>query len=214
VKDLNAVQIGRLKPGLHRASRGLYVRVTPNGSKAWIHRYHNGKAHEMGLGSVDIVTLAEARDAVIDGRRLLRQGIDPIRARSRPTTQHTFAAVAKLFIDAHWTDWAEKHAKQWPASLRTHVYPVIGDTQIDKLTTGDVLRTLQPIWPTIPKSADNIRGRIAQIWNYAKAMKWVTGDNPAEWRGNLQPLLGDISTIAVEHQPALPWSQMPGFMTA
>ena len=50
----------RKKPGLHRIARGLYMRVRPNGAW-WCFRYMvDGRAHELGLGNADLVTLAAA----------------------------------------------------------------------------------------------------------------------------------------------------------
>jgi Arm DNA-binding domain len=39
---------------------------------------HHGKAREMSLGSLENVTLSEARDQASDARKLLAQGIDPL----------------------------------------------------------------------------------------------------------------------------------------
>jgi hypothetical protein len=61
------------RPGFHTDStRGLYLRVAPGGSKSWVYRYQvAGKRRLMGLGPVDAVTLAEARDAALAARRLV-----------------------------------------------------------------------------------------------------------------------------------------------
>jgi hypothetical protein len=148
MRDLTPIQIKRLPPGVHRASKGLYVRVTPAGSRQWVHRYHSGRAHEQGLGSCDIVTLAEARDIVVDNMRLLRRGIDPIQHRrnATPTVRHTFAQVAEKFIDAHAGEWVPKHTHVWRNSLKTYAYPKLGEMLINAITTGDVLGVLEPIW--------------------------------------------------------------------
>ena len=46
--DLTALAIKKLKPGFHRASRDLYVQVTPRRSMSWINRYTgcDGKIHD------------------------------------------------------------------------------------------------------------------------------------------------------------------------
>ena len=53
------------KPGYHRCGRGLYLQVTINGTKSWIFRYKSPvtyKQREMGLGSLNIVSFAKARE--------------------------------------------------------------------------------------------------------------------------------------------------------
>src|SRR5437879_3039125 len=69
--------------GLHAdMTRGLYLQVAANGSKSWIYRFQRAsKRRLMGLGPVDAVTLAEARDAALAARRLVLAGQDPIESR-------------------------------------------------------------------------------------------------------------------------------------
>ena len=73
--DLTHTEVKALiEPGRHRVSKGLYLQVD-GGSRSWIHRYMlNGHSHDMGLGSYDLITLAKARDLVIDARRLAAAG--------------------------------------------------------------------------------------------------------------------------------------------
>jgi hypothetical protein len=100
--NLTAMQIRRLKPGRHRASRDLYCLIR-GGSRLWIHRHTgpDGRVHDMSLGSLDLITLAEAREMVLANRKLLHQGKDPL---ARPLGQN-FAAVAKLYYDTNKTAW-------------------------------------------------------------------------------------------------------------
>src|SRR5688572_1779773 len=66
------------KPGKHADGLGLYLWVLPNGRKTWIWRGSiNGKRTDLGLGSAAKVTVAEARDAVLEIHRQIRRGEDP-----------------------------------------------------------------------------------------------------------------------------------------
>src|SRR3954447_21358977 len=85
---LAPLNVKRLGPGLHGDGGGLWLQVTPNRrGRSWVFRYtFKGKAREMGLGSVDVVTLADARDQARECRRLLKGTIttppvDPIEHR-------------------------------------------------------------------------------------------------------------------------------------
>src|SRR5262245_51381180 len=61
---LAAVNLKRLRPGLHGDGGGLWLQVTANRrGRSWVFRYSfNGRAREMGLGSLDTIGLAEARE--------------------------------------------------------------------------------------------------------------------------------------------------------
>ena len=82
-RKLSALKVARLtKPGLYGDGGGLYLQVTSPVARSWIFKFQRGgRQRMMGLGSLDIVPLAEARDKAIDCRRLLLDGIDPIDAR-------------------------------------------------------------------------------------------------------------------------------------
>src|SRR5712671_4277886 len=84
----------KTKVGFHADStRGLYLRVAPGGSKSWVYRFQlRGDRRRMGLGPVDLVSLAEARDAALAARRLVLAGQDPIDIRRG---ERDTAALAK-----------------------------------------------------------------------------------------------------------------------
>jgi integrase len=126
----------------------------------------------------------------------------------------SFAQVAEQYIAAHAPGWrGARSLDSWQQSLRAHAYPVIGIIAIADIQLADVLKVLQPIWTTIPESASRIRGRIELILDYAAAMGWRSGPNPALWRGGLKPLLPHTSKIrATVPQPALGWHDAPAFM--
>lgn len=66
---LTAVKVAKLnKPGRYADGLGLYLQVSEPGTKAWLFGYMRfGKAHQMGLGALHAVSLAEARGELLDG---------------------------------------------------------------------------------------------------------------------------------------------------
>src|SRR3954469_24389680 len=82
-KFLTAVAVAKLtKPGRYAVGDGAYLQVSTFGTKAWVFRYQrDGKGYHMGLGPVDLVTLAEARDKAREARRTLLDGADPLTAK-------------------------------------------------------------------------------------------------------------------------------------
>jgi hypothetical protein len=65
IRRLKALSVTRAKAkGLYADGGGLYLQISAVGTKSWIFRYRmNGRKtpRDMGLGSLDTVTLAEAR---------------------------------------------------------------------------------------------------------------------------------------------------------
>jgi integrase len=212
--------IAKGKPGAHADGGNLYLRIAGPGSGKWTLRYMvEGKAREMGLGSPGSVSLAEARDAAQEARKLLRTGVDPIdRKRTANVTarRHTFAEVAGLYIGSHEAGWRNtKHQAQWPSTLARHVFPSMGTIPVADVDTGAVMKVLEPIWRKTPETASRVRGRVEAVLDYAKARGWREGENPARWRGHLANLLPAPSKIStVEHHPALPWEEVGSFMVA
>ena len=68
---------------MHADGNGLYLQVTETGGKSWILRYMlEGRAREMGLGSLTLVSLKEARDKAQALRKQAHEHrIDPIDSR-------------------------------------------------------------------------------------------------------------------------------------
>jgi len=77
----------------------------------------NGRRRYMGLGPAHTISLAEAREKAREGRRLLLEGTDPLAAKraSRAALAQavSFTAAAKLYIEAHRSDWSQKHLASW-----------------------------------------------------------------------------------------------------
>lgn len=210
---------------MHPDGNGLYLRVGPNGAKAWVLRYRFGpKRREMGLGPFPAVSLGDARDKADACRRQRAEGTDPLEMRRavqtarRKDTAHTmsFRQCAEAYIAAHSPSWRNpKHAQQWPNSLATYVYPVFGELPVADVDTTLITRALEPIWLTKPETASRVRGRIEAVLDWAKARHFRTGENPARWRGHLDTLLAHTSKLArVKHHAALPYTDVSAFISA
>src|SRR5262245_3096400 len=109
------------EPGLYHDGAGLYLQVTasreedspPN--KSWLFKFTSpiGKRREMGLGALEIVSLADARDAADRARKLLQADVDPIedRKRAKATARLeaakaiTFREAAETFLKAQTPSW-------------------------------------------------------------------------------------------------------------
>lgn len=206
---------------MYADGNGLYLRVANGNAKSWIFRYQiDGRRHDMGLGPIDLVSLAEARDRVLDLRRGIRNGTDPLAEKRQQVANRrsaaqakpmTFADAAAAYIEAHQASWSDK--RSWPSSMRLYVNPVIGDLPIAAVDLPAVLRVLEPMWSTKTSSAIRVRGRIETVLDWATVRGYRTGENSARWRGHLESLLPSPSRIAsIEHHEALHYSEVPDFM--
>jgi integrase len=219
---LSAARVRNLtKPGTYGDGAGLYIQVRGSANRSWLYRFKlHGKAHLMGLGTVGGVSLAEARDAVAEARKLVRQGINPIdqrralRVENAAQASLTFAQVAGAYIAAHEHSWRNaKHRKQWRNTLATYADPILGKLPVAHVKVGDVMRVLEPLWREKTETASRLRGRIEAVLDYATARGWRAGENCARWRGHLDNLLPARSKVAkVEHYAALPWREIAMFM--
>jgi integrase len=221
---LTALAVSRQStPGRYADGGGLYLQVAAGGTKAWLFRYmRDGEARAMGLGPIDIVPLADAREKARECRRQLLDGADPIaarrderqRKRAEAARGITFEECAEKYIAANKSGWRNaKHAEQWKSTLETYAYPVFGKLDVAAVDTVLVLKAIEPIWSTKTETAGRVRGRIESVLDWAKARKHRQGENPAQWKGHLDKLLPARSKVArVKHHPALPFAEISAFM--
>ena len=201
-------------PGLHADGAGLYLSVKKTGVRNWVFIFNFAKRRkEMWLGSADKLSLAAARQLRDDARHKITQGVNPIEARSVDRAIVTFGSVATDLIDAMRPTWKNaKHGQQWTNTLTQHA-PSIWKAAIDAITTEDVLKVLAPIWGMIPETAARVRARMERVMDAAKVRGLRTGDNPARWKGHLEILLPKRDISKRKHHPAMPYDQLPAFLT-
>ena len=77
-KAMSAAFVRTAPPGRHADGNGLYLFVQPSGTRSWIQRLViRGRKRELGLGSVALVSLAEAREKALANRKLAAGGRRP-----------------------------------------------------------------------------------------------------------------------------------------
>jgi integrase len=176
----------------------------------------------MGLGPLHTISLAEARAKARECRKLLLEGLDPIEARKvkhaearlAAASAMTFKECGEAYIASHRAGWKNPtHAQQWPNSLESYVYPVLGSLPVQAIDVGLVMKVLEPMWTETTETASRVRGRIESILDWATARGYRQGENPARWRGHLENLLPRKSKVQqVEHFVALPYAELVNFI--
>ncbi len=242
-RELTALEVKRLnKPGWHAVGgvAGLLLQVKPPAregaafSRSWILRVQvAGQRQPVGLGAFPQVSLAEARE---QARKLASEAKGGVNLLARKRAQRsaliaaasrnkTFRECAEAYMEAHASDYTnEKHRKQWPTTLETYAYPVIGRMLVADITMRHVLDVLLQetthrdgsagkLWHTKPETAKRLLDRIRTVLDYATVNEFRSGTNPATWRGFLDTQLPSPKGLKqVKHQPALPYPQMGDFM--
>src|SRR5215472_8650531 len=222
-KQLSALAVkAERRKGWYADGGGLYLQVSSTGSRSWLFRYSlDSRARAMGLGSVELVSLAEARERALSLRRLLRDGVDPLEqrrsakdaARLEAAKAKTFGECAKAYVEAHRRSWRGlRHAESWEASLVNHA-PLLRDLPVAAIDLGHVMKVLEPIWGVKPNTAARVRARLERVLDWATVRGFRKGDNPARWTRHLDHLL-PAQGSTVRHHAALPYAEVAGFVAA
>lgn len=222
---LNVKTVAAAKsPGMIADGDGLYLNVKASGKKSWIFRsVIQGKRRELGIGSVDLVGLAEARETAAAMRKVARAGGDPDAERKAAALaakeaaaeamryRMTFSEAARTLHGVLLPSWKNrKHAETWIASIELHVNPVFGDKPIEDVTREDVRDALDPIWTEKVETAKRVKQRISAIFEWATAEGHFEGANPIVGLKRALPIV-KASPI---HLSSMSWRQLPDFMTA
>lgn len=232
LNKLTARSVATLKrPGRHSDGGGLYLAISPDGSRRrWVLLFtFESKQSELGLGSAATVSLAEAREKAREARTLLDQGINPIRARQDATRAAapagpSFGDYASAYVDRHSPSWRNsKHIDQWRSTLSVRkdergewieggYCQDIREKQLGDITREDVVTILEPHWLVKHETMSRLRGRLETILAAATSDKLRSGENPAQLPGLKHLLPKPQKIAAARHFPAMPYADVPAFI--
>ena len=165
--------------------KGLYLEATKAG-KYWRWKYrHGGKEKRLALGVYPEVSLAQAREARDDARKVLKTGTDPgqLRREAKVTNAvdqaNTFEAVARLWWE-HWRDGkSPRHADYAIRRLESDVFPALGAMPISTITAKHLTRMAKTVQD---RGAIDLAHRVlqmsGQVMRYAVAHDLIER-NPA-----------------------------------
>ena len=171
-KALSAAFLRAAPPGRHADGNGLFLFVQPSGTRSWIQRLViRGRRRQLGLGSLALVPLAEAREKALVNRKLARQGGDPLAEKRRTEGIPTFAEAAARVLEQKRAGWRNpRHPREWMSSLRRFAFPRIGRMPVSEVTSADVLEILSPIWHRKAQTARRVRQLLRAVLEWAMAM--------------------------------------------
>ncbi|EHS2596849.1 integrase arm-type DNA-binding domain-containing protein [Salmonella enterica] len=209
--SLKDTQIRSIKPSSKpfkvSDSRGLYLLVSPGGSRHWYLKYRiNGKESRIGLGAYPAVSLSEARQQREEIRRMLAQNINPVQQRAAErgllTPENIFKTVA---LDWHKNNrkWSQSTADRLLASMNNHIFPVIGHLSVTELKPRHFIDLLKGIEAKgLLEVASRTRQHLCNIMRHAVHQGFIDSNPAANLDGVTMPPVK-------RHYPALPLERLP-----
>ncbi|WP_342636719.1 tyrosine-type recombinase/integrase [Ancylobacter aquaticus] len=163
---------------------GLYLLVSPTGSRLWRLKYRiGGREKVLAIGAYPDIPLAKARERRTEARRQLAEGLDPS-AVKKEARQKVKAAVANTFRSI-----AEEHVakleregladitlnkRRW---LLGFAYPVLGERDVATITAKELLEVLRAVEETgRHETARRMRAALGAVFRYAIATARAEND--------------------------------------
>lgn len=185
-------------------SGGLYLEVSPSGSKRWFWKYYFAdKERRLAIGSYPAVSLKQARADRDDARKVLASGSDPAKRRQIERLEakmhaiNTFEAVARELHATKASGWSAQYAARWLERMEKDLFPWLGSVPLPEITAPMLLNTLRRIEKRgARETAHTLRQTAGQVFRYGIA----TGRcerNPAP------DLHGALQTLNVKHMAAI-----------
>ncbi|WP_229238523.1 phage integrase central domain-containing protein [Dyadobacter sp. Leaf189] len=166
----------KTKPYKISDGEGLYLEVTPHGTKFWRLKYRlHGKERRISIGAYPSVSVAEARNAKEVIKKDIRDGIDPVSKRLQ--TAQMQALTAQLDFKSMAIEWHSKQTSLWKPThaaivkhrLEKYVFPSLAKFPLADIKPLIMLSCLQKIEKTAPDLSRRMKALCGHIFKYAIA---------------------------------------------
>ena len=180
-------------------SGGMYLQVSPAGSKRWFLKYRvGGKEKQLALGSYPAVKLTAARKASVAAKLQKAEGYDPVQVRkveklkAGRTEGDTFKVVALEWYKKQAPGWSESHAVRMLRQFERDLFPWIGERRMIDIHPMELLSALQKVEERgALETADRALMLARQVWDYWLPTATVQQRNITEGlKGRLTPYRG------------------------
>lgn len=195
--------------------RGLYLYVTPSGTKSWRFDYRfGGKRFTVTFGKFPEVTLDEARKKHLSARSRLAEGINPAHAKKLDKLgqqiglDNTFDKVAAAWFNSKKDRRSEVWRQGHELNLNRDLSPAFGNIPVADITTEALLGVLEKVEKRSGvKTADRVRQTASQVFDYGRRKLRISA-NVA------RALAGWAELPAKQHRAWLKESEVPAFLDA
>ncbi len=170
-------------------SGGLYLEVTPKGSKRWFYKYRkaDGKETRLALGNYPNVSSKAAREARDQAKLQKAGGQDPVSVRrvaqltKAGVAGDAFKEIALEWFDKHHVHWSSHYAIREKRNLEKDLFPYLASRQMDDIMPGELLAVIKKVEQ---RGALDVAHRVLitarAVWRYAvasiRAKRDITGD--------------------------------------
>ena len=184
-------RVGRYTDGPGGHGLSLLVRPRKDGlAKNWQQQLKvNGKLRSLGLGSYPEVKLVEARKVATEQAAKLKEAY-PARPRKSSferllaeaegrnlSVYPTFAQVAEEALEHDRRKWKGTATEtQRRGLIKTYLNPVLGDLEIDRISSDDIMEALRSIWHDKAPTARKTWLALAATINYSIGKNYVAID--------------------------------------
>jgi len=192
------------KPFTKTDRLGLSLLVTPSGGKLWRFRYRfDGKANMLGLGQYPEISLSEARERLMEARKLLAHGVDPSEARKaekaaeREKRGNTFGRAAEEWFETWRSGKSAGTVEHTRSRLDRFILPALAGLPVAEIGANDILPILEAIQARgFLETVQKVKGNISLVLQHAIATGRRELADPAPY------LKKALKTHTVKHQPA------------
>ena len=129
---------------------GLFVLVTPAGSRLWKFKYRfERKEKRMSLGSYPATSLQDARKRKDEARGMLELGLDPSAEKQKAknqrlaVTEHVFAKFAEAYLGKKRREGRADSTLSKLEWIIAEVNAQLGDRPIKEITAPEILKVLR-----------------------------------------------------------------------
>jgi integrase len=160
---------------------GLQLWLQPTGARWWRLAYRfGGKQKLLALGVYPTISLADARRARDEAKRLLASGIDPSQAKKQRREERlgdTFRGIAEEFVARLEKEGRAEATISKTKWLLDFAYPIFGDRSITDIDASTVLKALRQVEARgRHESARRLRSTIGSVFRYAIATARAQSD--------------------------------------
>ena len=189
---------------------GLFLWVRAAGGKSWRFRFRlDGKQSHISLGTIDNVTLAQARQLAFDARQLVSQGRHPglerkvARAQAAISRANTFKSLALEWYQHKSARWSEGYATDVIEAFELDIFPQVGSLPLSEIKPMQWLQVFRRIESRgALEKLRKVRQRCQEVYRFAIATGRVEYNPIADIGGALQ-------TPTSRHYPFLPIAEIP-----
>lgn len=187
---------------------GLYLEVSPNGSKRWFWKFYpEGKESRLALGSYPEVSLKGARQARDDAKIVRRSGKNPVQQRKVERITNSvakatnFETVAREFHKTKAGGWSSRYGERWIERMEKDLFPVLGSLPLPDISAPILLEALRKVEKRGSiETAHTLRQTAGQVFRYGVQTGRCERNPASDLQGAFRPIV--VKHMAAVLEPA------------